>query len=147
VAVAIAALRRRERTTEEMFSWLLEKGYELADVEESVATLVEIGELDDVRFAHAFAADKRELSGWGRERIEQALVERGVPPETVEAAVDEDRESELRRAIDQLGKRQIDLDDDHGRSRALGYLTRRGYSYELAYDAVRALAADGTAHS
>ena len=40
--------------------------------------LLEAGALDDERFARRFAEDKRELRGWGPDRIAEALRARGV---------------------------------------------------------------------
>ena len=50
------------------------------EIEAAVARLTEIGELDDERFARRYAEDKRELRGWGAERIREALASRGVAP-------------------------------------------------------------------
>jgi SOS response regulatory protein OraA/RecX len=36
-----------------------------------------------------------------------------------------------------LGKRGQPLTEDADRARALGFLTRRGYDYDVAYEAVR----------
>ncbi|MEZ5073663.1 MAG: regulatory protein RecX [Solirubrobacterales bacterium] len=134
---ALGALRRRERSVAEVHRWLRERGCDDELAEEAVAELVELGELDDERFAHAYAADKRELAGWGPQRIAAALTERGVGTALAERAAAEPREDELERAIRLIAARGEDLDDDRGRARALSHLTRRGYEYELAYEAVR----------
>ncbi len=147
VGAAIGAQRRRERTTAEMLDWLLEKGYGRDDSEEAVAQLVELGELDDERFALAYADDKRVLSGWGSERIEAALSERGLGAALVARAACEERDQELGRAVDQLLRRGMGVSDEIGRSKALGYLTRRGFTYELAYEAVRRAEVDDGARS
>jgi len=107
---AVRALARKERTLAEMRALLEGRGFEPEHVEGTIARLVEIGELDDERFAERFAEDKRELRGWGPERIRAArlLRERGQP-----------------------------LTDDRARSRALEFLARRGYDYEVAYAAIR----------
>lgn len=137
LADAIGALRRRERTVAELHGWLLERDIEEELAGEVVAELVEIGELDDERFAFAFAEDKRALSGWGSERIEAALVDRGLGRSLAERAALEPREAQLDRAAGLVAGRGEDLSDDAARARVLGFLTRRGYEYELAYDAIR----------
>lgn len=142
VGAAIGALRRRERTCSETVEWLESKGYGSDDAQDAVAKLVEIGELDDERFAIAFAEDKRALAGWGSARIETALIDRNLPPSLIARVVAEERDSELDRAVSQLRRRASGLDDDAGRARALGYLTRRGFSYELSYEAVRRASVD-----
>jgi regulatory protein len=100
---------------------------------------VESGALDDERFAQAFTADKRELHGWGPERIAGALAERGISQSLIdECCAGEDREGLVERARGLLSERGAPLGDDRERARALGFLTRRGFEYEVAYDAIRA---------
>ena len=48
--------------------------------------------------------------------------------------------AQVGRACDLLARRGRPLDADADRARALGYLTRRGYDYEVAHEAVRAAA-------
>ena len=100
--------------------------------------MTEVGELDDERFARRYAEDKRELRGWGAERIREALLARGVVPILAEAAIESDsHEAQVGRARDLLTGRGRPLAKNADRARALGFLTRRGYEYEIAYDAVR----------
>ena len=134
--LALAALAQKERSVAELGHWLRARDLGEAEVDEVVDHLVTIGVLDDERFAFRFAADKRELSGWGSERIRGALLDRGIAPADVEAALAED-DDELARAEQLLRERGIDLGDEGGRARALGLLVRRGYEAELAYEAVR----------
>jgi len=94
---ALGALRRRERTAVELHAWLRERGCDEDLTEAVVAELVELGELDDERFAHAYAADKRNLAGWGAHRIAAALTERGIGAALAERAASEPREAELER--------------------------------------------------
>lgn len=134
---ALGALQRRERTTVELHAWLTERGVSEALAEEAIAELVEVGELDDERFAQAYAQDKRDLSGWGAERIEAALVDRGLGRALAERAAAEPRDDELARATELALSRGEDLADDRARARVLSFLTRRGFEYDLAYDAIR----------
>jgi len=139
--LALKALGRKERSSAELARWLRERGVEEEDVEAVVGRLVELGELDDERFARRYAEDKRELAGWGAERIRDALLARGVAPDHVEAALAGDSEGiQIRRASNLLARRERGLDSDADRASALGYLTRRGYSYEVAHEAIRAQA-------
>jgi regulatory protein len=136
--VALAALRHRERTTAELTAWLERRGYGAAEIEGAVDRLTDAGELDDERFAWRYAEDKRELRGWGAERIREALLSRGLPPSLAEAAVEGDsHEAQVDRARQLLAGRGQSLGRDADRARALGYLTRRGYEYEIAYEAIR----------
>ncbi len=136
--VALAALRSKERTNAELTAWLERRGYGAEEVQAAIGRLVDMGELDDERFAWVYAEDKRDLRGWGAERIREALLARGVPPSLAEAAVAADsHEAQVRRARNLLTGRAQRLAKDADRARALGYLTRRGYEYEIAYEAIR----------
>ena len=137
LVAAVGALRRRERTVAEMHAWLSERSIPADIVDDVISDLIEVGELDDDRFAHAFAADKRELAGWGSARIEAALIDRGLERSLAEAASLEDREEQLERATGLVLARQGAPADEPERAKALSFLTRRGYDYELAYDAIR----------
>jgi regulatory protein len=136
LTLALQALARKERSVAEMGTWLRAQGVEEAEVEEVLEHLLAAGSLDDARFAVRFAEDKRELAGWGGERIRAALGERRVPEADIEAALAADP-GELERAEALVRDRGIDLDDDRGRRRALALLLRRGYDSELAYEALR----------
>ena len=139
---AVAALRRRERSRAEMAEWLARRGYDSDSVAATLERLIAAGELDDARFARRYAEDKRDLAGWGPERIRAALLAREVAYADVESALDADtQDRQLERAEQLLERKGGDLDSDVARGRALGFLTRRGYDYEIAYEAVRRQAA------
>jgi regulatory protein len=136
--LALRALSTKERTERELSEWLRERGVEEADRIDVLARLIEAGGLDDERFARAYAEDKRRISGWGNERIREALEARGVAGELIEAALEgEGDEEQLDRAGALLRERGMDCSDEAERDRALRLLTRRGFPLELAYEAVR----------
>jgi regulatory protein len=139
---ALAAVNRKERTAHELALWLKHRDFGLDEIESALRRLFEAGALDDERFARLFAEDKRELSGWGAERIRGALLERGVQRSTVEAVLAADSYGDqLERARAILIRRARPLEGNADRQRALEYLARRGYDYEIAYEAVRSLSA------
>lgn len=139
---ALGAIRRRERTTAEIVDWLAERDYGPEEIESAVGRLIEYGELDDARFAREFAQDKRDLAGWGPERIAATLHERGIDRELVEAVAVETHGEQVERAVALLQERRFVLADDPDRRRALGLLGRRGYGYEVAHEAIRVAGRD-----
>jgi regulatory protein len=141
---ALGALDRKERTAHELALWLKGRGFGMDEIEAALRRLFETEVLDDERFARRYAEDKRDLSGWGPERIREALLERGVPIDTIEGVLALDSHGDqLDRACEILIRRARPLDDDADRQRALEYLARRGYDYEIAYQAVRAASPSG----
>ncbi len=140
LAVAYRYLNRRERTQAEMRAQLSRAGAEAQDVERAVATLVEQGYLDDRRFVRLFVEDKRELEGWGSDRIRQVLLTKGVERDVIDDALaEQDSGSEIERAVALLRRRfPSPAGDRRERERALGILLRKGYDSELALDAIAA---------
>jgi regulatory protein len=135
---ALGALDRKERTAHELALWLKGRGFAMDEIEAALRRLFETEVLDDERFARRYAEDKRDLSGWGPERIREALLDRGVPIDTIEGVLALDSHGDqLDRAREILIRRARPLDDDADRQRELEYLARRGYDHEIAYQAVR----------
>jgi SOS response regulatory protein OraA/RecX len=119
--LALRALSYKERTESELRAWLAERGVEGGEIEEVIALLIEAGAVDDEGFARRYAEDKRQLAGWGPDRITTALEGRGVPREHIEAAVGgEDERAQLERATALLSDRGMHCDSERERERALG---------------------------
>lgn len=138
LAKALAAVSRKDRTEREMREWLAVREIEPEEIDRVLDYLIENLAIDDRRYAEAFTSDKRDLAGWGRDRIRDVLIRRGVSRDLVEEAVGSgDRAGEVERAVKVLIEKGAELDHDRGRQRALGLLARRGYEAEEAYAAIR----------
>jgi regulatory protein len=137
--LAWRSLNKRDRTVNEVGGMLLGKRVEPAVADQVVTELIELGYLDDARYAERFAEDRRRLDAWGSERIARRLRELGVDQESIEAAVAaQDPEEELSAARELLRRRCPTPPTTRAeRDRALGILIRRGYAPELAFDALR----------
>ncbi|MGI8506429.1 MAG: regulatory protein RecX [Solirubrobacteraceae bacterium] len=125
--LGFAFLNRRERTIDETRRHLEHKGIAAEATEAAVRALTERGYLDDGRFALLFVHDKRELEGWGSERIRRGLATKGIDRELVEAALTRHEverapgETELDRALALLQRRFPEPPcDRRERDRALG---------------------------
>jgi regulatory protein len=140
IDLAYKAVARRDLTVAELRARLERKHVPPEAIDDAVAELEETGFLDDARYARQFAEDKRELEQWGTERIATDLRRRGIAPQLIDAAVStHDRDSELRTALLLLEQRYPNAPrDDRERDRAWQMLVRRGYSPEIAYDAIKA---------
>ena len=66
---------------------LLGKRVEPAVADQVVTELIELGYLDDARYAVRFAEDRRRLDGWGSDRIARRLRELGIDREHIDAAL------------------------------------------------------------
>jgi regulatory protein len=137
--LAWRSLNKRDRTVNEVGGMLLGKRVEPAVADQVVTELIELGYLNDARYAERFAEDRRRLDAWGSDRIARRLRELGVDQESIEAAVGaQDPEEELDAARELLRRRCPRPPTNRAeRDRALGILIRRGYAPELALDALR----------
>jgi regulatory protein len=137
-ALAWAALNRRERTEAELRALLARKRVAPDDVETVLGELLGSGYVDDTRYAERFAEDRRNLDGWGAERIEQRLCALGVEPGLAAAAAERSHADELTAAVALLYRRVPHPPaTTRERDRALGILVRKGYAVEVAHDALR----------
>jgi regulatory protein len=140
LAVAYRHLNRRERTVAEMRRHLLGRGIAVEEADRAIEVLSDQGYLDDARFAHQFAADKREFEQWGAERVRRTLLERGLDRDLVDSTLDsQPAETELDRALALLRRRFPEpIHERRERDRALGVLLRKGYDSDLALQALHA---------
>jgi regulatory protein len=135
-------LAHRDRTEAEVRARLERNDVEPELVEEVLAVLLEGGYVDDAAFARRFAEDRRNLDGWGEERVERRLAELGVGREHIRAALADGDHDELAAATALLARRfRVPPDTPRDLERALGFLVRKGYDLELAHDALRRHAA------
>jgi regulatory protein len=135
----------RDRTVAEMRRHLEHKRVEPDTIDDAVAELERQNYLDDGRFAHRYAEDRRTLDAWGADRIERKLRAAGVDVDLINHAIAaQGADDELGAAVDLLRRRfRGPVATERDRERALGLLVRKGYELELAYDAVRALGREG----
>lgn len=130
-------LGRAERTVEALAKHLAGRGYLPGAVEAAVTRSIELGLVDDARFAGIYA---RSRPGLGRSALRRRLAGRGVTPSATTAALEGRSDSEaLDALIPLLRRRYSSLPSDIATRRALAFLERRGIPAELAWPAVRRL--------
>ncbi len=143
--IAYAYLNRRERTVAEMTSRLQKAEIDEREINDVIEELLQLGYLDDARYARVFTEDRRNLDRWGNDRIIRGLRERGVDRDVIAAALAAAPEhDELAQARELLERRLPNGPrEPRDRDKAFAMLVRKGYSSELAADAVRAWAGSG----
>lgn len=135
-------IARRERTEAEVRARLERNDVEAALIEEVLDELRTGGYIDDAGYAQRFAEDRRNLDGWGAERIERRLRELGVDRHHISAALAAGDHDELAAATALLARRYpVPPEQPRDREKALGFLVRKGFDLELAHDALRRHAA------
>lgn len=139
----------RDRTVVEVRRHLESKRVEPDTIDQTIAELQAQDYLNDARFARRFTEDRRTLDNWGNERIERKLQASGVAADLITAALHGTTESgteptsQFDAALSALrGRFRLPPETEKDRHRALGFLVRKGYELETAYDAIRAYGRD-----
>ncbi len=137
-------LGRRDHSVAELRCKLERAKLSTAAIDAALALVAEQGYLDDARYARLLAEDRRNIDGWGAERIRARLQRAGIERELIDDTLAGfEGSSELAAAGALLQRRcRLPLSDNRERQRAFAILIRAGYDSDVAYDAVRA-AGDG----
>ena len=133
---AMKYLTLKDRTVSEMQRYLDEKDFGEADVDATVARLLELGMLDDARYARRFVETRLASKPVSRRHLHEQLRTHGVSEADIEAAlsaVEEDGEAKNARIVAEKFARQFEsLEPQKRRERVLSRLIARGYSYDAA---------------
>ena len=135
-------LSYRSRSVAEMERYLQGKGYEAETIAAVMRRLVDLHYLDDATFAVGWVENRKRFGGRGPHLLRSELLQKGVARETAEVAIAEAGgvESEQALAAGRKRARTLRADGYVEFSRKLGgYLSRRGYSSDVVWDAVKAL--------
>lgn len=133
-------LNRRDYSSSELAAKLREAGYHPSVADEVVARFVEVGLLDDRRFAELFARSKAAV-GWGRIKIERELAHRGVDATQLEgwpSGYLEEDESETAFAL--ASRRRLSGKNDF--QKLVCFLCGRGFPMGVAMDAAKRVLAE-----
>lgn len=123
-------LSRRPYGKKELIRKLSEKGHEKDSAEKACERLEELGLLNDEEFARILAEELFERKGYGKKRINQELLYRGLDREIAQNAVDALDNDAVKRIILVVKKKYLNkLNDEKGKRRAIDGLLRLGYSY------------------
>ena len=137
-ALAYRYLSHRDRSVRETADHLKKKGFEEAVVQKTLRDLKEASYLNDRRFAEHWARTRAENRYYGRFRLRQELIGKGLSKELIDETLDTlfetVKEIDLARAVveKKLPSMQ-DLDANKKKSRLIGLLQRKGFSSDTIY--------------
>ena len=137
---ALKIIERSYKTKKEMTKRLLEKGYALEEINETLKFLEEYNFINDESYTKAFINDRTKTQG--KQKIKYALKNKGVSDEIIEEELSKlDMEKEKENAnILALKKYNIlikrESDKYKLKEKIIRFLISRGYNYEVAKDAV-----------
>lgn len=133
-------LNRRDYSSSELAAKLREAGYHPSVADEVAARFVEVGLLDDKRFAELFARSKA-AAGWGRIKIERELARRGVDATQLEGwPFDFLEEDESETAFALASRRRLSGKNDF--QKLVRFLCGRGFPMSVAMDAAKRVLAE-----
>lgn len=133
---AVSLLSRREHTEKELHDKLKRKGY--GQYAEKVAErLISEGYLSDERFARLYVRELVNLKGYGKRRIKDEMLRKGIDRELACQILEETEFSDdkLHELINKKYLRY--LDTEKGVQKTVNSLLRLGYSYGEIRDALR----------
>ena len=101
--------------------------------------LCELGLINDSYYAAAYARDLFRLKGYSKQRIAQALRQKGIEKEDVQEALAQFEEEELEEKLRTLLVKKYlrHLGSEKGRQKAQNALLRMGYRYGEIHAAIR----------
>lgn len=144
--IAIKALAARDLTRRELIEFLVSKRHHTEVVDNAIASLEELGLVDDKRVADAYVRSRMSEGPIARIMVETELLERGIEADTVTVVLgnlmtgrDEQNEA-LELARVRVRTSPARLAPDAIRRRAFAFLTRRGFDEETARQAVETAA-------
>lgn len=109
----------------------LSRYYSEASVEGAIARMTELGLVDDTDYAMRLARDCINLRGYSMVRLRQELRRKKLPPNAVEAAIEQFEERDESDPIIELvlKKYRAKIFDADGLRKTIAALMRRGFSY------------------
>jgi regulatory protein len=135
---ALHYLSYKPRTTHEVKMYLGRKGFERETVEQVILELEKSGFLNDLEFAKAWVNERQHHKGYGKRRLKQELLNKGMDPAVVdEALIHIGEEDERQLAISIAERRYLRLCHESWPriERRLGnYLVRQGFSMGVVYE-------------
>ena len=130
---ALNSLDLRDHSVRELRQKLIRK-YEPQHVDSAIERLLELGLLDDERFAANYARMLFEHKKYGRNRIKQELFAKGIASDITNTVLDEIFEAEetdnVERIVDIINKKYYNkMLDENSRQKVFAALMRLGYGY------------------
>lgn len=142
---AVAFLAGRARTEKELLTCLKRCGYTERAIARVMQRLSQAGYINDAQFADQWTLS-RTSRAIGKRRIAQELRQKGVDPETIDAAMEQIDEDEMLDAAKALAQKLLGRtrgkDERDVQRKVIAALMRRGYDYSTARQALDAANCD-----
>ena len=134
---ALWYLDRADRTEKGLYRKLCEAGFDKKASAAVVVRFVEVGLLDDRRFAENFAGRCKDANISPRETVRK-LYEKGIPYDMAKETVAEtetDEETQIRALIEKKYARKLEL--ENGAEKVYAALIRKGFSFSAVRNVLK----------
>lgn len=134
---ALRLLSYRMRSKNELNNRLMRKGFTNETIQDVICDLEEVGLVDDLEFAKSWIRTRMELNPRSFYALENELRLKGVDREVARLALNELKGDYDEKAIAlELARKRLHSlkgkDQRESRRRLMGFLSRRGYRFEIA---------------
>lgn len=134
-AHAVRYLGFRARSQAEMVNYLKGKGYSAPVVEDTINRLLDEKYLDDETFAQTWLENRETFRPRGQRFLRYELKQKGVADSVIDATLGElDEEESAWRAVEGKLYRWQNLPEEEFKKKVMGFLSRRGFGYEVVRD-------------
>lgn len=148
---AMKYLAIKDRSVSEMQTYLDGRDFGEADVDATVARLIELGLLNDARYAVRFVETRTASKPISRRHLRDQLKSHGIGDAEIEAALesveDTDEADNARTVAEKFARQFQSLEPEKQRERVLSRLIARGFSYDVARKAYEAVLSEEEAWS
>lgn len=140
--MALAKARKycayQERSQQELRDKLYAWGLHKADVEKTIAQMVEEGFMNEERFAIAFAGGKFRMKNWGRIKIKLALKQKKVSDYCIRKALSQINNKDYRKTLEKLissySKKVPEKNPLKKNYKVAQHVIGKGFESELVWD-------------
>ena len=137
----------QERCESEVRTKLMKLGIRGTDIQEVMELLMEENFLNEQRFAIAFASGKFRVKKWGKMKIAQGLMQKGVNDECIHQGLlvidDEEYYDTLYRLLQKKWDTLSDIDNFKKKGKVVNYGISKGFEPNVIWDIMRELEYEG----
>lgn len=122
-------LSRRDHSVKELRDKLL-RTVDEASADKAIDKYIEMGYLDDEKFARALAEHLYTVKNYSDSHVKQELFKRGISREIVNEIVDNSENDSVQSVITIINKKYLNkLNIEGGREKVIAAMMRKGFSY------------------
>lgn len=132
-------LSYRDRSEKEVREKLIRKGFTGKVVEDTLTYFKENRFIDDRKFAEALKKDAAENKFLSRIGTRDYMIKKGIPADIADESLNPDDAymDTAQRLVEKKLRHMKGLDEQTIKKRLWGLLSRRGFSYDIAYKILR----------